>query len=304
MLVTRHTATEQSPWSKRKFETPFHKSSESLRMSNNFDAVTQSDWQGQYSFLPPGDNNIFSQPYENASSNENAETRAQPRSVTTPSIALDAEAPKPENSMLGHRLDPLGLRQPKHPSPIPEQPESQEEQYAQKTAESAHEALLVSTETPGLSLESNPLSSVSSAGQGSEVGPNHTVNEVQVAVKEEDEEVLEDEDMLEGEAEGETMPQPQTAAERTAQRRKMKRFRYETGARFWNAQTAANFTQAYPPADEVLDERIRKAATPRCGTPRTTLARDSWAKPSSSAGVVSEPVCSSKMVPRLAAMDG
>ena len=195
-------------------------------MSNNFDAVTQSDWQGQYSFLPPGDNSIFSQPYEHvASSTENSETQAQPRSVAAPNITLDADAPKPENSPLGHRLDPLGLRQPKLPSPIPEQPENQGEQYAQKTAESTHEESLVSTETPGMSLGSNPLRSVSSTGQGSEVAPSHSGNEGQVSVKEEDEEVLEDEDMLEGEADGDAPPQAQTAAERTAQRRKMKRFR-------------------------------------------------------------------------------
>jgi hypothetical protein len=76
-----------------------------------------------------------------------------------------------------------------------------------------------------MSLGSNPLRSVSSTGQGSEVAPSHSGNEGQVSVKEEDEEVLEDEDMLEGEADGDAPPQAQTAAERTAQRRKMKRFR-------------------------------------------------------------------------------
>ncbi|GAB1314279.1 hypothetical protein MFIFM68171_04489 [Madurella fahalii] len=226
MLVTRQSATEQSPWSISKFETTFHKSAESLRMSTNFDAATQSDWQGQYSFLPPGDNTIFSQPYEHVtSSTENTESQAQPRSVAAPSNALDVEAPKPENSPLGHRLDPLGLRQPKQPSPIPEQPENQREQYAQKAAEPAHEESLVSTETPGMSMGSNPLSSVSSGGQGSEAAPNHAENDGQPLVKEEEDEVVEDEEMIEGEAEGDAQPPPQTAAERTAQRRKMKRFR-------------------------------------------------------------------------------
>jgi hypothetical protein len=42
--------------------------------------------------------------------------------------------------------------------------------------------------------------------------------------------VVEDEEMIEGEGEGEgdSQAQPQTTAERTAQRRKMKRFRYVT----------------------------------------------------------------------------
>jgi hypothetical protein len=190
-------------------------------MSNNFDTVTQSDWQGQYSFLPPGDNTIFSQPYEHVTgSSENAEAQAQPRTVVAPS-----EGPKPEDSPLDHRLDPLGLRQPKQPSPIPEQPENQGEQYPSKAPELAHEESSTSTETRGMSLGSNPLSSVSSAGQGSETAPSHSGNEGQAVIKEEDEEVVDDEDMIEGEVDGDAQTQPQTAAERTAQRRKMKRFR-------------------------------------------------------------------------------
>ncbi|KAK3945093.1 homeobox-leucine zipper protein HDG5 [Diplogelasinospora grovesii] len=228
MLVSRQSATEQNPWSMSKLETAFHKSADSLRMSNHFDAATQSDWQGQYSFLPPGDNNLFSQAYEHVtSSTDNADSQTQPRSAAASShTPLDiVEAPKQESSPLGHRLDPLGLRQPKQPSPIPEQPENLGEQYAQKAAESVHEELLVSTETPGMSLGSNPLSSVSSAGQGPETTTSQSGAEGQGAVKEEDEDVLDDEEMVEGEGDGEAAPQPQTAAERTAQRRKMKRFR-------------------------------------------------------------------------------
>lgn len=257
MLVTRHTATEQSPWSISKFETAFRKSTEKLRMSNNFDTVTQSDWQGQYSFLPPGDNTIFSQSYEHVTSaTDNSGSQAQPRSV-----AASSEVPKSENSPLGHRLDPLGLRQPKQPSPIPEQPENQGEQYPPKAAELAHEESSTSTETPGMSLGSNPLSSVSSAGQGSETGPSHSGNEGQTVVKEEDEEVIEDEEMVEGEGDGEVQTQPQTAAERTAQRRKMKRFRYLE----WppsGQQAAANLVQTHAPANKVPDERICKATAP------------------------------------------
>ena len=256
MLVTRHTATEQSSWSISKFENAFRKSADRLRMSNNFDTVTQSDWQGQYSFLPPSDNTIFSQPYDHVTSSaENAESQAQPRTVAAPS-----DAPKPENSPLGHRLDPLGLRQPKQPSPIPEQPENQGEQYPPKAPELAHEESSTSTETRGMSLGSNPLSSVSSAGQGSETAPSHSGNEGQTIIKEEDEEVVDDEEMIEGEVEGDAQAQPQTAAERTAQRRKMKRFRYVT----WNQslrvqRAAADLPQAHPPANTVPDERIRKA---------------------------------------------
>lgn len=226
MLVSRQNATEQSPWSISKFETPFHKSADGLRMSNHFDSVTQSDWQGQYSFLPPGDNNLFSQPYDHVtSSTDNADSQTQPRSVAATSNSLDIE-PKQEPSPTGHRLDPLGLRQPKQQSPIPEQPENQGEQYAIKAAESAHEESLGSTETPGISMTSNPLNSVSSTGQASDIPPSQPANESSSAVKEEEDDVLEDEEMAEGDGEGGDAPaQPQTAAERTAQRRKMKRFR-------------------------------------------------------------------------------
>ncbi len=234
MLVTRQSAPEQNHWSmSSKFETTLHKSADSLRMSNNFDAPlsTQSDWPGQYSFLPPGDSGIFSQSYDHVSSTDNTDSQAQPRSAATPNNPQDSEAPKSEPSSIGsplghHRnLDPLGLRQPKQPSPIPEQPENQAEQYAQKAAESVHEDSLASTETPGISLGSNPLTSASSASQAPGATPSQTGNEGQAAVKEEDDEVLDDEEMIEGDGDGDVPPQPQTAAERTAQRRKMKRFR-------------------------------------------------------------------------------
>lgn len=192
-------------------------------MSNNFDAVTQSDWQGQYSLIPPGDANIFPGPYHHvASSNENAEAQAQPRSVSTPS-----ETSKPRGgSPLNHRLDPLGLRQPRQPSPVQEQLGNKEEQYLQKTADLVHEEPLPSTETPGMSLGLNPISSVSSAGQTSDNTRSYSENAVPNAVKDGEQEVADDEEMMEAEAERDGQPQPQTAAERTAQRRKMKRFRY------------------------------------------------------------------------------
>jgi hypothetical protein len=242
MLVTRHAVTEQSPWSISKFETAFRKSAEKLRMSNNFD-TTQSDWQAQYSFLPPGDN-LFSQSYEHVSNpGQTAEQQAQPRTVDVPT-----QVPKPESSPLGHRVDPLGLRQPKQPSPIPEQPEVQGNQYPPKS-ELTHEESSASTETQTMSLGSNQLSSASSGGHTSETAPSHSGNEGQNAGKEDDEEVIEDEEMADGEhqtgdsqqqqqqqqgqqeqqqqqGQQDQQSQPQTAAERTAQRRKMKRFRY------------------------------------------------------------------------------
>lgn len=235
MLVTRQCELEQNHWSISKLETIFHKPSNSSRMSTNYEPPlsTQSDWQGQYSsFLPPGDTSIFSQPYEHVgSSAEHSDSQAQPRPGTASNNPLDVENMKSETvtmgSPLAHRrsLDPLGLRQPKPASPIQEHPEEQGKQYPQKHEESAQDDSLASTETPGMSLGSNPLSSVSSTGHTSDIPASHQENDAQAAIKDEEEEVLDDEEMLEGDGDGEVPSHPQTAAERTAQRRKMKRFR-------------------------------------------------------------------------------
>jgi len=235
MLVTRQCEPEQNHWSISKLETIFHKPSNSSRMSNNYEPPlsTQSDWQGQYSsFLPPGDSSIFSQPYDHvANSSEQTDSQSQQRSATASNNPLDIGNMKSETvslaSPLSHRrsLDPLGLRQPKAASPIQEQPEEQGEQYSQKPSESVPGESLASTETPGMSLGSNPLSSVSSTGPTSDLPTGQQEHNGLPAIKDEDEEVLDDEEMVEGDGEGDAPSQPQTAAERTAQRRKMKRFR-------------------------------------------------------------------------------
>lgn len=195
---------------------------------SNFDSVTQSDWQSQYSFLPPGNNNLFSHSYEHVSgSADNANSQAQPRSVVGPGNPLEIEPPKRVTSPLGHRADPLGLRQPKQSSPTVERAESHSGQYTQKAAEAVHEEPHTSAETTNIPLGSHPLNSVSSTAHGPTSSTAQSMNEAQSTIKEEDDDVLDDEDMIDGDVEGEpqAQAQPQTAAERTAQRRKMKRFR-------------------------------------------------------------------------------
>lgn len=226
MLVSRHSDSEQSLWSINKFEAAYHpKSASSPRMSNSFDTPlsTQPDWHGQYSFLPPGEN-IFPQSYDHVT-NTTESAQSQPRSTAADST-LDINIKTESHASLNHRrsLDPLGLRQHRQPTPIQEHPQPHGEAYAQKAAESVQEESLMSSDTPGLSLTSNPLSSVSSTGQGPDMSSNHPGGG-DVNLKEEDEDVIDDDDMIEGE--GEAATQPQTAAERTAQRRKMKRFRYD-----------------------------------------------------------------------------
>lgn len=198
--------------------------------SYNSQLSTQPDWHGHYSFLPPGESNIFSQPFEQisgAGSSNNAATQQQPRSTqqdTTDNQHRQTQSgPDPDTGHTRH-LDPLGLRQPKAESPIQEAAETRDSAYTIK-AEPAQEESLASTDTPGLAHTSNLVEPTASIGQGRDVAASQSGNEDVVVEKEEDDDVLEDDEMLE--ADGDHPGHPQTAAERTAARRKMKRFRYE-----------------------------------------------------------------------------
>ncbi|PKS10717.1 hypothetical protein jhhlp_002474 [Lomentospora prolificans] len=226
MLVSRHSDTEQSHWSFSKFETPYQKSTSSPRMSNHFDTPlsTQPDWQGQYSYLPPSENNIFSQPFE--SGNDNVEA-SQTRATTNGSAAGAADVNSKEGTTPGleHRraIDPLGLRSVKPATPAPEHQDGHpQEKYGQKPTDSVPEESLISSEAPGLSMSSNGLSAVSSTGQGAEVQTTQPGSLEASGQKDDEDDIVDDDDM--GVADG-ADGQPQTAAERTAQRRKMKRFR-------------------------------------------------------------------------------
>lgn len=225
MLVSRLSDTEQSQWSYTKFETTYQKPTGSPRMSNHFDTPlsTQSDWQGQYSYLPPSEGNLFSQPFE--SSNDGAESSRQ-RSATNGTSTGSADInSKGEVSSPKMGLDPLGTRSAKPPSPTAEKPEPQNsDPFAHKPTESAPEESLVTAGTTSLPMPANALHTTSTGHQPQDVQPPPPVN---VEAKEEGEEILDDEEMGGAGAEtAEANPQPQTAAERTAQRRKMKRFRY------------------------------------------------------------------------------
>lgn len=227
MLVTRHLDTEQHHWSS-KLETAFHKSTSPRMSSYDGHLSTQPDWQGQYAFLPPGEGSIFAQSFEQVSgsnSNNNVASQQRPSSAhnSNPESTNQTNHSRINSPMSHHRiLDPLGLRQPKAESPVQEQPDVQGASYAIK-AESAHEESLASADHQGLHLGQNTISSTSSAGQGQESTSIPAGNEEAAIGKDEDDDVLEDDEMVE--ADGDVTTQPQTAAERTAARRKMKRFR-------------------------------------------------------------------------------
>jgi hypothetical protein len=121
---------------------------------------------------------------------------------------------------LGHRrsLGPLRQNSDTQP-PVIERPDSAPGESGQRRAGS-----LVSTESTAMSMVSNPLSSASSAPQQHGTILNDEGGESQTEIKDEDEDDEDEDDMLDMEEGGSGVPQ--TAAERRAERRKMKRFRY------------------------------------------------------------------------------
>ncbi|KAK7935156.1 Homeobox domain-containing protein [Apiospora marii] len=219
MLVTRQIDTEQSHWSSK-----YGALYTSPRMSN-FDSslTTQPEWQGHYSFLPPGESNLFVQPFEQGSgSNSSNETSAaqqqRPANVHTTALSTQPNQDTP-GSPHGHgrSLDPLGLRAPKVESPTQESSDPRIAPSYRVKAEPARDG---STEASRLTHETAVTSPSGTQGHGEGAGDNDDLS----LGKEEDDDVLDDDDdMIEGE--GDPNAPPQTAAERTAARRKMKRFR-------------------------------------------------------------------------------
>ncbi|KAK6219783.1 homeobox domain-containing protein [Colletotrichum tabaci] len=233
MLVTRQfDTTEQSHWSYSKFETPLQKSPTTPpRMSNQFEAPlpTPPEWQGQqYSYLSGPENNVFSQAY--GAGNETSEA-TQPRTTAGATAQVDTHTKQQQqNTGLDSRgaSDPLGLRQVKQPTPEDEpedrQPQQQREQRqgSQPSEKTAETALLESAPLTEMQSQTMSSNSTSLAEQEAEAAAAAQMDNDEANLsKEDDDDVLDDDDMLD-DGDG----TPQTAAERTAARRKMKRFRW------------------------------------------------------------------------------
>ncbi|KAK2020470.1 homeobox domain-containing protein [Colletotrichum zoysiae] len=209
MLASRQfDTTEPSHWSYSKFETPHNKPPTTPpRMSDDqYETTlpTPPEWQGQqYSYLSGPENNVFSQAY--GAGDESSEST---QSRTTPSARTQAHTQ-------GKQDQNAALRMVKQPTPEDEpedrlreqsqqqQQQRQESQPLDKTAEAMSEMQMQTMATPE---------------QEAEAAPAHMDNDEANTSKESDDDALEDEDMLDDGT-------PQTAAERTAARRKMKRFR-------------------------------------------------------------------------------
>lgn len=227
MLVSRLSDTEQSHWSYTKFETTYQKPTGSPRMSNHFDTPlsTQPDWQGQYSYLPPGESNLFSQPFESGNDNTEASRPRAPANGTNSGLT-DVIQKESNTSPLDQKrtVDPLGIRSTKPSTPPTEHQEPHRpDSYSQKPNRSASEESLGHTDAPNHPMPPKTLHTSSSAGHAPE---GQTVPLGSTESKEDEDDILDDEEM--GGADGvhaDSAGRPQTTAERTAQRRKMKRFR-------------------------------------------------------------------------------
>ncbi|KAK1983098.1 homeobox domain-containing protein [Colletotrichum cereale] len=209
MLASRQfDTTEQSHWSYNKFETTLNKPPTTPpRMSDDqYETTlpTPPEWQGQqYSYLSGSENNVFSQTY--GAANESSES-TQPRT---------AAGARTQAQIQGKQEHDAALRLVKQPTPEDE-PEDrlreQQQQQQQEESQTLEKATEATTEMQAQTM--------ATPEQEAEAAAAHTDNDEANLSKESDDDALEDDDMLD-DGDG----TPQTAAERTAARRKMKRFR-------------------------------------------------------------------------------
>lgn len=210
MLVQRQLDTGRNTWSSSKFETIYHNAA-SPRMSNFEPLPPQSDWREQYSAYPH--------------SEDNGSTFEQPPSSTVTEDIQAATRPALEHR---HSLGPS----PKEADPIPAilRPESAPAvgESARKTTNISsnddHNTLIASPEPRTLAQVPDAINATMSSGIPQGTPAHEEFGEQEGDIKEEDEDLDDDDDMLDAEAEEGAAPQ--TAAERRAERRKMKRFRY------------------------------------------------------------------------------
>ena len=212
MLVTRQCEIGRKTWSSSKLEAVY-KDVASPRMSN-FEALsTQPDWREQYSPFPlSGENAILQPQFEQSSSsdgpnNDQNQQQGAVRSHLEPQHSLDTIQSDPQPSALTEHLEVA--------------PSDSDNQINTSIRDDS----LVPIESRSLSLGAlgtTQLNPTSSAPPQQATLANDEGVGGHLDLKDEDDE-LDDDEMLDAE-DGATAPQ--TAAERRAERRKMKRFRY------------------------------------------------------------------------------
>jgi len=183
-------------------------------MSNFEPLPTQPDWREQYSPFPlPGENGLLQPSFEQSTSSNVSDNNQN-------------QQPGTVRPQLEHRHSLGPLRQEAQPPPIIERPDSAPVDCGSQVNNDTRDDSLVSPGSTALSLGSlgsNPLSSASSAPTQQGTLANNEGGDTQIDMKEEEDEDDDDDEMLDAEEGGSTVPQ--TAAERRAERRKMKRFR-------------------------------------------------------------------------------
>lgn len=216
MLATGQIDAERKHWSVSKFETSFYKSSSNHRMSDHFRAPlsTQAEWPGQHT-VPPPISGLSSSPYSFDTDPEGGSgPRVQARqSNDTKPWQVDVEE---DPGVLG-------------------QPES-----------------LPASDQARLSLGSDTLTTISRSSTGSTIARSQPNENEQDGMKEEEDEDLDYEDMLD--AEGDISEAHMSPAERSAARRKMKRFRWAKSPAGEDRLELTNNAQAHASANPVSHE--------------------------------------------------
>ena len=195
-------------------------------MSSAYDnSSTQQDWQGQYPYLHPdesGPGRILCQSF--GEHHETTGTSRSPRTVHSGYTAVDATqkgssassasevggVQERSNERAGIGFQP-GLGMP------------EDGMYTVKRQDEAPERSSGRSDASFLLADSTNAGSTRPAGQDARVQPEQREDVKQEGCQGQGDDVDEDDDMID--VEGEPINRPQTVAERTAARRKMKRFR-------------------------------------------------------------------------------
>ncbi|KKP06527.1 homeobox domain-containing protein [Trichoderma harzianum] len=225
MLATRSCDPEHSHWSLGKYFPAPGKASTSPRMSDQYDSSlqTQPDWQGQYPYLSQPAGSAYSQPSESNHANSGV---VQPQSMAqSENLRLEAHADRQSTltPSLHHNTYRGAAEDHGHPSRLAESSERKEESRSMSTTSRLlDEPVPTARAITRDSAPSGYVNSTSTMAKGlgnpsDRFGPD----DQRVVVPKDEEDALLDEDMPEDEADSLL----QTAAERVAARRKMKRFR-------------------------------------------------------------------------------
>ena len=220
MLATRHYDNHHAPWP---LENPNEASSRrpiSPRMSDHYapSLSTQPEWHGDYTYSQPSEEVNFAHPFER-------NNHGLPQLRDSPSAAHDKEAHNSVRPREGER-SPHGS----HLSRDPGQSAARDISTG-LGHQSQHHRDSVDSESLRESIHAGRVGAINVSGGSSEPdaqfrnrgGSLPTPDERFPTLREEDEDAIDEDDVLDGE--GDPPQHPQTAAERTAARRKMKRFR-------------------------------------------------------------------------------